>query len=236
MRRDGATDKTDRGDGKPTPEWWDRYHAILASKLSGKHKFAMLVIAGFAGDQNQCSASFRTLAEALSIDISSARRAVRELHEAGLIERSRRQHAPSILAVTWSRFGFGSQQAILPTGKTATWQNCSPQQAELPVDTTSLNTKKNTKRDSAPPKQFVAPTVDEVAAYCRERDNSIDPAAFVDHYTANGWTCGRSPMRDWKAAVRTWERNAPKFSGKGRGAGDLFAGLRDFAAGEGGGQ
>lgn len=55
--------------------------------------------------------------------------------------------------------------------------------------------------------RFVPPTVDEVAEYCAERENSIDPAAFVDYYTANGWKQGAGkPLKDWKAAVRTWER------------------------------
>ena len=54
-------------------------------------------------------------------------------------------------------------------------------------------------------KRFVPPTVEEVAAYCRERQNGIDPEAFVDFYMGKGWLVGKSPMKDWRAAVRTWE-------------------------------
>lgn len=57
-------------------------------------------------------------------------------------------------------------------------------------------------------KRFTAPTVEEVSAYCRERGNSVDPQNFVAHYEANGWKVGKNPMKDWKAAVRTWERNS----------------------------
>ena len=53
---------------------------------------------------------------------------------------------------------------------------------------------------------FKKPTVEEVEQYCRDRDNSIDAEAFVDYYEANGWRVGKNPMKDWKAAVRTWER------------------------------
>ena len=53
--------------------------------------------------------------------------------------------------------------------------------------------------------RFSPPTVEEVADYCKERGNNIDPQAFVDFYTAKGWRVGRDPMKDWKAAVRTWE-------------------------------
>jgi hypothetical protein len=55
-------------------------------------------------------------------------------------------------------------------------------------------------------KRFVAPTVEEVDAYCRERGNEIKAQKFVDHYAAIGWMIGKTKMKDWKAAVRTWEQ------------------------------
>jgi len=55
---------------------------------------------------------------------------------------------------------------------------------------------------------FQKPTVGEVQAYCQERSNQVNAEQFVDHYSANGWVQGKGkPIRDWKAAVRTWERN-----------------------------
>ena len=54
-------------------------------------------------------------------------------------------------------------------------------------------------------KQFVIPTVEEVAAYCAERKNNIDAQYFVDFYTSKGWMVGSNHMKDWKSAVRTWE-------------------------------
>lgn len=59
---------------------------------------------------------------------------------------------------------------------------------------------------SPPQKRFVKPTLDEVRAYCDERRNRVDPQTFLDHYESNGWRVGKNPMKDWKAAVRTWER------------------------------
>lgn len=63
-------------------------------------------------------------------------------------------------------------------------------------------------------KRFTPPTVDDVTAYCQERGNKVDPQRFVDYYTAQGWHIGKNLMRDWKAAVRTWERNDTKPSPK----------------------
>lgn len=71
----------------------------------------------------------------------------------------------------------------------------------------SANALKKERGQAAPRARFVPPTLDEVAEYCSERGSSIDPAAFVDYYTANGWKQGAGkPLKDWKAAVRTWER------------------------------
>ena len=56
-------------------------------------------------------------------------------------------------------------------------------------------------------KSFAPPTVDEVREYCRSRNNFVDPERFVDFYSAKGWMVGKNKMKDWKAAVRTWERN-----------------------------
>jgi hypothetical protein len=53
--------------------------------------------------------------------------------------------------------------------------------------------------------RFTPPTEAEVSAYCAERGGLVNPQAWINHYTANGWRVGKSPMRDWRAAVRTWE-------------------------------
>lgn len=67
--------------------------------------------------------------------------------------------------------------------------------------------KEELKVDSKRRKVFKKPSIEEVQAYCEERGNSVDPESFVDFYESKGWVVGKSPMKDWKAAVRTWERN-----------------------------
>ena len=54
--------------------------------------------------------------------------------------------------------------------------------------------------------RFVKPSIEEIRAYCTERGNSIDPDNFFDYYESKGWMIGKNHMKDWKAAVRTWER------------------------------
>ena len=61
-------------------------------------------------------------------------------------------------------------------------------------------------------KKFIPPTEQEVADYCRERKNGLDPETFIAHYSARGWKFkGGQSMKDWKAAVVTFEKNAIKF-------------------------
>ena len=54
---------------------------------------------------------------------------------------------------------------------------------------------------------FTPPTVEEVQEYCFERGNAVDAQSFVDFYTSKGWYVGKTKMKDWKASVRTWEKN-----------------------------
>lgn len=72
----------------------------------------------------------------------------------------------------------------------------------------SADKKTDAVNAAKPPRpRFIPPSLEQVRDYCRERKNGIDPEAFLDFYTANGWTQGKGkPIRDWQAAVRTWER------------------------------
>lgn len=64
-------------------------------------------------------------------------------------------------------------------------------------------------RQRAPAARFQAPTVAEVADYCSQRNNGVDAESFVDFYTAKDWMIGKNRMKDWRAAVRTWEKSHP---------------------------
>lgn len=74
------------------------------------------------------------------------------------------------------------------------------------VNITSMNNNIGTATEKKQ-KKFVKPTVEEIKAYCAERKNQIDAEYFYDHYEGNGWKIGKTPMKDWKATVRNWERN-----------------------------
>lgn len=56
--------------------------------------------------------------------------------------------------------------------------------------------------------RFTPPTLAELEIYCSERKNGVDPQKFLDFYESKGWLIGKNKMKDWKAAVRTWERSS----------------------------
>ena len=71
------------------------------------------------------------------------------------------------------------------------------------------NTTNNSSvKEKTPKSRFNPPTLDEVIAYCKERNNLVDPNKWYDFYESKGWMVGKNKMKNWKAAVRTWEQEA----------------------------
>ena len=95
-------------------------------------------------------------------------------------------------------------------------RGCSPDYEGVVVQTTTYpntiypNKEKsiinNTLKESGK-KTFVRPTLEEVLEYCKERNKGVDGEQWYDFYTSKGWLIGKTPMKDWKAAIRTWERS-----------------------------
>lgn len=84
------------------------------------------------------------------------------------------------------------------------------------TNTNTTNTKVLESKKAAP--RFLPPSVEEVRAYCQERKNNVDPEGFVNFYSSKGWKIGNQSMKDWKAAVRTWEKRENYTSSPKRGA------------------
>lgn len=93
------------------------------------------------------------------------------------------------------------------------------EKAELSLSETAISAPEEGKKES---RRFTPPTREEVREYCRERNNQVDPDRWYDFYLAKNFMIGRNKMKDWKAAVRTWEReDRPRPSG-GSGPGNEF--------------
>ena len=98
---------------------------------------------------------------------------------------------PPTLSVSENPF---QNPVLFPTEQTSGF----PQQAEQPQE------KQKQQKSAA----FIAPTVEEVAAYCKERNNGIDAESFVAFYASKGWFVGKNKMKDWRQAVITWEKRS----------------------------
>lgn len=85
--------------------------------------------------------------------------------------------------------------------------NSAPTVPDLTVpDPFPSPSSKGKRRAGRAAPRFQRPTVEEIAAYCLERENRVDAQRFFDFYEAKGWQVGKNGMQDWKACVRTWEQ------------------------------
>lgn len=80
---------------------------------------------------------------------------------------------------------------------------CPSKSIDIELDK-DIDIKENNKKKTTT-KVFVKPSLEEVKAYCEERKNGIDPEVFIAFYESKGWKVGKSPMKNWKAAMITWE-------------------------------
>ena len=74
-----------------------------------------------------------------------------------------------------------------------------------PNVTTVIKEGEGEQAPAHPKTRFLKPSLEEIRDYCLSRNNYVDPERFFDYYEANGWKVGKNPMKDWRAAVRTWE-------------------------------
>lgn len=117
----------------------------------------------------------------------------------GMFWQSKYRHQPE----KWK--GIRDQYMSMTVSKTG-YQTCTPNRPNL---TNQPNlTKPNQTDVVAKAKAFARPSLEDLIAYCSERKNHVDPQRWLDHYESNGWRVGRNPMKDWKAAVRTWEKSS----------------------------
>jgi hypothetical protein len=154
------------------------------------------------------------LAQELGATVREIRTAMDILKKMEIVTTKATNKYSIISIINWDRYQQ-QRPAERPAKQPAEWP-ASDQQATTEQEVKNINTPLDTSLRSvsipqggATEKQsrprFIPPTVGEVRDYCESRGNSIDPQAFVDFYESNGWKVGKNQMKDWRAAVRTWE-------------------------------
>ena len=138
-------------------------------------------------------------------------KAVKILSDAGILETKK-------VGIPAKRYFFINEEAvlnILDYKKSKNLITGDEKTSSLDDKKLDCNNNKENNKQNNKVSRFVPPTVEEVAAYCKERNNDIDAEHFVDFYSSKGWKVGNSKMTDWKAAVRTWEHRDKQTTGTG---------------------
>ena len=163
--------------------------------------------------------SSRGLAKCLGISEGAVIARVKELKEAGYIKLNKnRDRRGKLGTCRWDVYEtphFNLPSVVLPSVEkpSVVLPSTDEPHFDLPSEDKSKRIRNNNTKEISiernikvkEKRNFVPPTVEEVSAYCSERNNSIDPESFVNFYTSKGWMVGKNKMKDWKAAVRTWE-------------------------------
>lgn len=115
--------------------------------------------------------------------------------------RKRTEKLPSDDIIKSLYFGLFREETGFPSEET-------PHISEFPAEETGKGKGKGKGKEKDKEKKkpvFVKPSIDEVRSYCQKRRNNVNPELWVNHYESNGWKVGKNHMKDWQAAVRTWE-------------------------------
>ena len=168
------------------------------------------------------------LASELGVSTRQVRTAIEKLESTGEITRKTTNRFTVVTVENWSLYqadydddGKQMTNKRQTDGKQMTngWQTDDKRTLYKEYKKTRIQENNNSARTRVSHgdgvSKFVKPTLQEVKAYCIERGNDVDPERFINHYEANGWMVGRNKMKDWRAAVRNWERNrASKSAGQ----------------------
>ena len=172
-------------------------------------------VLAFCGEDDHCTITLQYLADLLGVSEDTVRRHIKRLQNCHLIEYQCGRGK--------SKAGrFYKVAKILPYNNTAKGcKNAAQKVAKLQGSNNKNNNINNNSnvtltselphtrtRDEKPVKRviFRKPTLQEVMEYCESRNNGVNAQRFIDYYESNGWMVGRNHMKDWRAAVRTWEQ------------------------------
>lgn len=164
------------------------------------------------------------LAEIGRTDIDTAAVALKLFEQVGLIEvlENKELYLTAVKDMVGSETAAAHRQRIHRNKKAALVGQCPDNVTQMSQEVCdNVATEKEIEIEIEKDKKekrskcvFTPPTLEEVQAYCKERGNRIDPQYFLDYYTSTGWMRGKVKLKDWKAAVRTWERQDAKWQGQ----------------------
>lgn len=201
-------------------------------KLSPESKCIYAYLASFTDENSQCFPTRKLMLNELGMSENRFSKYMKELTDAGIVEVKKTRNGNifghnvytihheisikecNVELTSGVKYRHSQNESAEDNKKYVQFRHSQIGSAELwssnnvstnntSINNTSLNNNSN-KESKA--KRFIPPTVEDVQAYCNERNNGIDAERFIDFYTSKGWMVGKNKMKDWKAAVRTWEQ------------------------------
>lgn len=200
-----------------SPTAWQVFGWILLNATRSRRK---IIVGGqvFQLEPGDYVASVASLSESLRLSTKQVRTALSLLEKLEILAIKGTNKGSVFSLVNWERY----QDEWQTEGQTAGKQGASSGQTkgkplkeqEIKKERILINTPLTPLTGDLSPRKkntrFTPPTLEEIHAYCVERNNGIRAQEFFDFYASKGWKVGNSPMKDWKAAVRTWESREHK--------------------------
>lgn len=179
---------------------WEWYSDISTSRL-----FLHLILTvnwtdkkwqGICIERGSRVASYQVLSTETGLSVKQVRTAIKKLQSTGDVAIKSTNK--------YSVFTVKNYDLYQAKGK----QEAGERQAEDKQRATTKESKEVKKEKNNNIKRFTPPTYEQVSTYCKERNNTVDAERFLDFYESKGWMVGKNKMKDWKAAVRNWERSS----------------------------
>lgn len=168
---------------------WIPADVWLDPELTALDKMILAEVDSLDNGENGCYASNKYIAEFCGCSVTKVSTSISKLLNFGLLYVESYDGRKRILKSRLSKF------------ERQTFKNCKSDFQNLKHINIDKNTHKDTSRE-----RFTPPSIEEVRDYCKERGNQVDPVRFVDFYESKGWMVGKNKMKNWKAAVRNWEK------------------------------
>ena len=179
-------DRIVKGIWIPIEIWQDK-------SLSWNEKILLMEIDSFTSKGHECYISNEYIAELLGVSMSWASKCLSHLMEIGYVKMvrfdGRKRYVESTI-----QFKADLNNSSMQDGTLVQHTN---------IENKYINNNSLYKKSSS---HFQKPSLDEIRQYCISRSNQVDPEQFFNFYESKGWIIGKSPMKDWRAAVRTWEK------------------------------
>lgn len=181
------------------------YYAIIPANvrydtdLRPNAKLLYGEITALSSKYGVCTASNNYFATLYEVDSSAISKWITQLKNKKYIDVEYQKNGGEIKQRIIKIIGSAKYQYLLPK------DNGGYCQKDKENNTRDINN--TSKKEIYKERNFIKPTLEEVKEYCLERQNGIDAEQFIDFYESKGWLVGKSKMKDWKACIRTWERN-----------------------------